>query len=382
MEIYLDNASTTKVFDESAKIAYEVMTKSFGNPSSVHGMGLDASHLLECAREKILKSAGADSKKYNLTFTSSGTDADNLAVLGTTRLLTKKGNRILMGSSEHPAVFSLKAELEKIGYEVLLVPNKGGEIDFDFLEENLNEKTVLITHMLANNETGALYDIKRLCKLRDEKAEKCLVHTDAVQAYLKTDKSLAACGADLVSVSAHKIHAPKGVGALIYKKSIRISPTIFGGEQESGLHSGTEALPSICAFANSAEILSKKLPENLKYVETLSSYANEKIRTANPQITINTPKSSIPHILSLTLPGIKSEVMLRYLSEKGIYVSAGSACSSKKKENRVLHEFGLSSLEADTTIRVSLDIENTKEELDIFVDSLCDGINSLAKIKT
>lgn len=380
-EIYFDNAATTQCIESSAKIAYDVMTESYGNPSSVHGKGFFAEKLLKKSRLEVLSALGANDRNYNLVFTASGTEADNLAILGSAKLLTKRGNRILMGNSEHPAVYECKKELEDLGYEVLLIPNTCGAIDFDFISANINSKTVLITHMLINNETGALYDIRKLCRLRDDLSPNCLVHTDAVQAFLKTEKKLSSFGADMISVSSHKIHAPKGAGALLYKKNIRLSPTVFGGNQESGLRSGTEALPSICAFANSAKSLSECATENLMKAEKLYNYALNKLEEIAPQVIINRPKEFSPYILSIYVPKIKSEVMLRFLSERGIYISAGSACSSKHRENRVLKNFGISDEFADSTIRISFSHLNTEDEIDTFTKSLYDGINLLAKVR-
>lgn len=380
-EIYFDNAATTKVLEHSAKAAYEVMLNHYGNPSSVHGLGFKAEMMLKNARRDIMYVMGADERNYTLTFTASGTEADNLAILGTAKLLSKKGNRILMGNSEHPAVYECKNILEEIGYEVVLIPNTGGKIDFDFVRKHLNNKTVLITHMLVNNETGAIYDIKKLCRLRDELSPKCLIHTDAVQGFMKSDKRLTSIGADLISVSAHKVHAPKGIGALLAKKNIRLSPIVFGGGQESGIRSGTESLSLICAFSEALRYLSESFSEDLKKVHALKSYAVSKINSVIPEIIINNFDHQTPYILSISVPGIKSEVMLRFLSEKGIYVSAGSACSSKHRENRVLTNFGISPKLADSTLRISFSEMNTLEEIDIFVNELKNGINSLARIK-
>lgn len=380
-EIYLDNAATTKVLESSAELSLKIMTESYGNPSSVHSLGFQAEMLLKRAKKDILDAAGANEKEYNLIFTPSGTLSDNLAVLGAARLLTKKGNRILMGDSEHPAVFACKEELENLGYEVILIPNRNGKIDLDFVRNNLNEKTVLISHMLVNNETGALYDIKRLCKIRDEISPKCLVHTDAVQAFLKTEKKIAQCKADLISVSSHKVHAPKGAGALIFKKTVRLSPVIFGGGQGDGLVSGTEPLPAICAFANSCKIYSQNSGDNLAYIEKLYDYASKSITNNLPGIIINKPENFSPYIMSISVPKVKSEVLLRFLSEKGIYVSAGSACSSKSRENRVLKNYGISKELSDCTIRISFSEDNTVKDIDSLVLAILEATNSLAKIK-
>lgn len=380
-EIYFDNAATTKVLESSAKIAYDIMTENYGNPSSVHGFGFKADILLKNARKDLLSALGANERNFTLTFTASGTEADNLAVIGYAKLMTKKGNRILMGNSEHPAVFECKSVLEELGYEVLLIPNSGGVIDYDFVRSNLNDKTVLITHMTVNNETGAFYDIKKLCRLRDEINPKCLIHTDAVQAFMKTEKPLAYCDADMISVSSHKIHGPKGVGALLCKKGIRLSPVVLGGGQETGLRSGTEALPLICAFANSAQELYGNCSYNLEYVRKIHEYATTKIRETLPKVVLNIPEKYTPYILSISVPKIKSEVLLRYLSEKGIYVSAGSACSSKHRENRVLTNYGISSALADSTIRISFSEFNTTGEIDTLAEEIASGIDKLAKIR-
>lgn len=380
-EIYLDNAATTKVLESSAKIAYDIMLNYYGNPSSVHSFGFQSEKILKQARHDVMSAVGVNEKTHNLIFTSSGTEADNLAVIGTAKVLTKKGNRILMGNSEHPGVYNCRTEIENLGYEVLTIPNTDGKIDFDFVSKNLNDKTVLITHMYINNETGAIYDIKKLCSMRDAIAPKCLIHTDAVQAFLKTEKNLASSNADLISVSAHKIHAPKGVGALIYKKNIRISPLICGGGQEFGLRSGTESLPSICAFANSANILSERARSNLVYVSKLYSHTCDLLKNTVPSVIINTPYLHTPYILSITLPNIKSEVMLRFLSDKGIFVSAGSACSSKHKENRVLKNFGISDIKADCTLRISFSEFNTESDIEFLINEIKLGCETLARIK-
>lgn len=380
-EIYLDNAATTKVLNSSAEICSELMTEFFANPSSAHRFGFLAEKRLKEARELILSEVGVSSRTHSLIFTSSGTESDNLAVLGVAMNARKKGNRILIGNSEHPAVYNCKDALEKLGYEVLLIPNVNGEISTEFIRENLNEKTVLISHMAINNETGAIYDIKKVVQLRNELSPKCLIHTDAVQAFMKTEGKLSNFGSDLISISAHKIHAPKGCGALIYNKRINLAPIIFGGGQESGLRSGTEAVHNICAFANSVKILSVDKEKHLNNAKCLHDYLSDLLSKKVPEAKIIIPKIYTPYIFAFTLPKMKSEVMLRYLSDKGIYISAGSACSSKHRENRILTNFGLSHEDADTYLRVSFSHENTKEELDIFVENLRQGYDSLARLK-
>ncbi len=380
-EIYLDNAATTRVLESSAKICSKMMTELYANPSSAHRFGFLTEKNIKEAREIILSEIGVNDRTHSIVFTSSGTESDNLALLGVASNCTKKGNRILVGNSEHPAVFNCKEALEKLGFEVLLIPNENGEISFDFIKNNLNDKTVLISHMTVNNETGAVYDIKKLVQLRNELSPKCLIHTDAVQAFMKTEGKISNIGADLISISAHKLHAPKGCGALVYNKKINLSPIIFGGGQENGLRSGTEAVHNICAFANSVKELSANKDNHIKYVNELYDYLKALLTKTIPTAKIITPKVYTPYIFAFSLPKMKSEVMLRYLSDKGIYVSAGSACSSKHRENRVLKNFGLTSDEADTYLRISFSHENTKEELDFFIENLKQGYTTLAKLK-
>jgi len=377
--IYFDNAATTRVCEQAAKAAYAVMTENFGNPSSVHDLGYNAEKILKASRKSILNHFGSSDRGDDLIFTSGGTEANNIAIFGALAAGKHKGKTVFFSDSEHASVHNISKELIGRGYNVKYIPTRGGKIDFDFCEKNFDKDTVLISCMYANNETGALYDIKSLSALRKKLCPSALLHTDAVQAFGKTATPLALCGADLISVSGHKVHAPKGVGALFIRSGTRIPGLVFGGGQEKDIRPGTEPLPAIAAFAAACD--SVFLKENINKVTQLRNYMVSRIETDVPSVKINTPEAFLPHVVSLTLPSIKSEVMLRYLSANGIYISAGSACTSKHRENRVLAAFGLDSKQADYTVRLSFCEENTCDEADIFINKLISGINSLVHVK-
>lgn len=377
--IYFDNAATTKVSESAAKKAYEVMTELYGNPSSVHDFGYEAEKLLKNSRKIILSKLGSIDRNDDFLFTSGGTEANNLAIFGALAARKHAGKTVFFTDSEHASVYNISKELAKNGYDVRYIPTVGGNLDLEFCKENFSKETVLISCMFANNETGALYDIKAVDTLRKKLCPQALLHTDAVQAFCKTEKALCLCGADLISVSGHKIHAPKGIGGLFVKAGVRISPLLFGGGQEKDIRPGTEALPSIAAFAIAVSDTDER--KNLEKVESVRNHLVSALSAKLPQVKINTPENHTPYVLSVTLPAIKSEVMLRFLSAKEIYVSAGSACSSKHRENRVLAAYGLDSKSADYTVRISFCEYNTTEEADEFVNALEAGISSLISLK-
>ena len=378
--IYLDNAATTVTDKEAADIAYKMMTEKFGNPSSAHFKGLEAENCLKEARKDIISALGYKEDDGDIIFTSCGTEADNMAVFGTAKALAKKGKGIVITDSEHAAVENAVKELEKSGFTVFRIPTKAGKLDLEYAEKVIDKNTVLVSAMTVNNETGALYDIKSLVKIAKSKSPECYVHTDAVQAFGKV-KKLSLLGADLVSVSGHKIHAPKGVGALFVKKGVRMPALIFGGGQERNLRSGTESLPLICAFAHAAKTAVRDYEQNMGIFNGLNSYLRQKLEKESGIIINSAPEGFSPHIISIALPGIRSEIMLRYLSSNGICVSAGSACSSKSADNRVLKAFGLDNKTADGTLRISFSKYNTKEDIDALCDELKSGMKTLIRTK-
>ena len=373
-EIYLDNAATTVVDKEAANIAFKVMTEEYGNPSSAHGKGLEAEHLLKKARISVLEAAGFTRREASVIFTSCGTESNNSVFASVYKSLGKRKKSIVISDSEHPGVEKTAAELQKQGVKVYRIPTKGGKLDLDYASNVINNDTMLISCMAVNNETGAIYDIKALDSIRKSQSKEAVLHVDAVQSFTHLPYSPSVYGADFISVSGHKIHAPKGVGALIVKKDVNFNPFLLGGGQESGLRSGTENLAGICAFGYCCELSVKDGVSHRSHIKELNIFAREYLSQNCPFIRFNTQGDKFSHhILSISVPGIRSEIMLRFLSEKGIYVSAGSACSSKSADNRVLSAFGIDNSTADSTLRISFSRYNTKEHIVSLSDALKEG---------
>ncbi|MBO5716269.1 MAG: cysteine desulfurase [Clostridia bacterium] len=386
-EIYLDNSATTPLCDEAKRSMIEAM-ECYGNPSSLHSKGFDSSKVILDARNKVLASLFVRSgKPENLVFTASGTEADNLALLGVAYAKARRANRIITTDSEHSAIENTLKTLENDGFEVIRLSTKNGVIDIEEFKSVMNKNTLLVSIMQVNNETGAVYNIKELFKIAKQINADVVTHTDAVQSYMKMKVSPVELCADLISISAHKIHGPKGIGALYISPDVikkkQIKPIIYGGGQEFGFRSGTENLVGIAGFGAAAERGFKNLAKDVVSMRELRAYALEKLSSLD--IRVNLPKGECaPHVINITLPSIKSETMLHHLSANGIYVSSGSACasnSSTKKMSRALRGFGLSDFDADCSLRVSFSAFNTKDEIDELVNSLKNGIERLVKIK-
>ena len=385
-EIYLDNSATTPICDE-AKRAMLCAMECYGNPSSLHSKGFESSKMIEEARKKILNSLFVrNGKADNLIFTAGGTEADNLALLGVAYAKTRRANRIITTDSEHSAIEKTLQSLEADGFEVVRLTTVGGKIDISEFEEAMSKNTLLVTIMHVNNETGAVYNIKDCFKLAKQINPDVVTHTDAVQSYMKMKVSPSELYADLISISAHKIHGPKGIGALYVSSDIikkkQLQPIIHGGGQESSFRSGTENLIGIVGFGAAAERGYKNLSSEVRTLREIRSYAVDKLSALN--VRVNTPLGECaPHIINITLPSIKSETMLHYLSASGIYVSSGSACSSNsasKRVSRALKGFGMTDFEADCSMRISLSAQNTKDDIDKLVLAVEDGIKKLVKI--
>ena len=382
MTSYFDNAATTRLCGAAAD-AFLSANGVFANPSSLHSAGLEAEKLVTSSRKKLLSIMGGTGSG-TLIFTGCGTESNTLCLFGTA--YAKKlnaGKTIIISDSEHPSVYKNAEELSKRGYAVKQIRTRGGYIDPDELYELVDENTFLISVMTVNNETGALYDIPALCSAAKRKNPSVLFHTDATQAFMKADTDVSKSGVDMMTVSAHKIGGPKGVGALYVKneliRSHSLSPVLYGGGQEGGLRSGTENTAGISAFAAAAEDCVKNFDADIKRIEYLSGYIKEVLQKSG--VRINTPKAFIPHIISATLPGIKSEVMLHFLSSRGVFVSSGSACSSHHPGvSSAALAFGLSKKEADCTVRISIFRENTKEEAASLLQSMAEGVNNLIKM--
>ncbi len=385
-EIYFDNSATTRPYEECARIVYDALLSDFANPSSLHRAGNDVRKKIEAAREEILKTLSADAQRYKLVFTGGGSEANNLAILGTLR--SKKWHskpKILAGAGEHPSVTNALLCAEAEGAEVVFISTAGGEIDMEMLAREADERVVFCTFMTVNNETGALYNVKEAFSAVRRRAPECVCHTDAVQAYLKTNLSVAALGADMISISAHKVHGPKGIGALIVNSDVLkrrlLSPVVYGGGQETGLRAGTENSPYILGFAASAKKAREEMPKLKSTALDLYEYIKKAVGELDG-FSINEPKTRVNHIISITMPDIKSETMLHHLSAYGISVSSGSACSSHSQDTSpALAAFGLEREDADCTIRVSLCAQNTREEAERFIAALSEGASRLVRIR-
>ncbi len=383
--IYLDNSATTAL-SVGVKEAMIAAMEIYGNPSSLHTAGDEAHKLLNTAREQIYAAVGVrQAEGWRAVFTASGSEANNLAILGAAR--AKKhfsSKRILLTDSEHPSVARAVEALTREGFEAVYISTRGGALDMVQLRNEAMKGVFLASFMLVNNETGALYDIDAAARAIRAVSPDALIHCDAVQGFLRQALPRVSCGIDMISVSAHKIHGPKGVGALIISPTVikrrALIPVIYGGGQEEGLRSGTENLVGIAGFGKAVTEGRLALVPNADKLRGLYSYATERLSALD--VTLNVPERHVDHIISVTVPNIKSQTMLNFLSARGICVSSGSACSSHdKKLSPALRAFGLNDKAADSTIRVSLCPENTAEDIDALVGALADGMRSLVKIK-
>ncbi len=365
MEHYLDNSATTVVSDNSAKKAYEIMTRNYGNPSSLHTKGMQAEQELINARKSVARALGATSEE--LFFTSGGTEANNTALFGVAEAKKRRGKKIVISSVEHSSIMESAQKLENDGYEVVRIsPRSNGIVCADDVACVVDENTILVSVMLVNNETGAIMPISEIFSAVKEKNPDTVCHTDAVQAFGKIEVNAKKLKADLVSVSAHKVHAPKGCGALYIKKGVRIIPRQYGGEQEKKIRMGTEALPLIGAFGVAVDEFD--INANLEKVKSLNEYAKEKLLQIKG-VSLNSPENALPYVLNISAGKVRSETMLHFLEELDVFVSSGSACA-KGKPSHVLSAMGISKDMADSALRISFSKYNTQED----VDALCKGI--------
>ncbi len=382
--IYFDNSATT----ELCPLAKEKMAQAiecYGNPSSLHSAGLEAEKLVREARASVCRSLGIrNPRDGELIFTSGGSEADNLAIFGTVFAKSRRtANKILTTAGEHSAIENALHRLEEQGFNVIRISTAGGVLDMEQVKAEA-QGVLLATFMMVNNETGAVYDISSAFKMIKAASPEALCHTDAVQGYMKRRFSVSTLGADLLTVSAHKIHGPKGIGALWISPAIlkakKIVPWLLGGGQEFGLRSGTENTIGIAGFGGAAAQCFETLDCDIARMASLRDYIADRLHS---EVEINLPQGErAPHILSLRLPSIKSETMLHFLSSKGICVSSGSACSSHSRAvSSALSAFGLDNNSADCTIRVSLNAKNTQREADAFLKALSQGVSSLVRIR-
>ncbi len=359
--IYFDNASTTQTLPEAAKAAVSLMCNDFGNPSSLHALGISAEREVKKAREIIASALGAEA--CELVFTSCGSESNNLAIFGAAAR-AGKARHMVTTAFEHPSVLNAAKKLEAQGFEVTYVaPQADGIIHAEDIEAAVSADTFLVSVMAVNNETGAVADIAEISKRVKRKNAKTLVHTDAVQAFLKIPVNAKKLGADLISISGHKIHAPKGIGALYIKKGIGITPQILGGGQESGMRSGTEPTAQIAAFSAAVSALKKQDDAAKKLFELREALVSRLSKLSG--VTLINPEVSAPHILCVSFEKYPSEVSMRLLEEEEIYISSGSACSRGKKSH-VLKSLNIPEKIISSAVRISLSRFSTEEEVSAF----------------
>lgn len=380
MEVYFDNSATTKCYEAVREIVCRTMTEDYGNPSAMHRKGVEAEQYLKDAKASIARLMKVNEKE--ILFTSGGTESNNLALIGGVMANKRKGNHIITTAVEHPAVGQPVEYLESLGFEVTILPvDERGVVLLDALEEALRPDTIMVSTMYVNNEVGSVMPIEKIAKLVHEKSPKALYHVDAIQAFGKYRIYPKKLGIDLLSVSGHKIHGPKGVGFLYINEKVRIEPQILGGGQQGGMRSGTDNVPGIAGLGVAAEEIYRNFDANVEHMYQLKEYMAKGLsQIENVKINGMELREGAPQILSVSFMGIRSEVLLHTLEDRGIYVSAGSACSShKRKASGTLTAMGLSPEQKESTVRLSFCEENTFEEVDYCLEVLKEVVPALRR---
>ena len=369
--IYLDNSATTRPCPEAVAAMANAMTENWGNPSALYNFGIDIAHALRDARHKVASALGAEPDR--VFFTSGGTEADNWAIFGTAKRFGKRGRHIITTAIEHHAILNCTKELEAQGFEITyLQPDENGRITLDALKGALRKDTILVSIMMVNNEVGSVMPIAQMAKLTHKLCPDAVFHTDAVQGFLKVPFLAKTLGADLISVSAHKVHGAKGAGALYISPRLKsFPPLLFGGGQESNLRSGTEATPAIFAFAAACAAGNATFRQDIAHERELLNGLVEKLSVL-PGVALNGAHEA-PHILSLSIPGVPTQNSINILQDAGICVSAGSACA-KGHRSHVLTAMNLRPEVMDGSFRVSLCRDTTEEELDTLVNVIKNDI--------
>ncbi len=374
--IYLDNAATTMVCPEAAELMAAVMTRQYGNPSSTHAMGREARNLLDEARGRIASAAGAD--KAEIAFTSGGTESDNWSVFGVCEKVRKPGH-VVTSAYEHDAVLEPCRRLEERGWQVTyLAPDAQGHITPEMVTEALRPDTALVSVMLVNNEIGAVNDVAAIAAAVHRESG-AAVHTDAVQALLKVPVNVKKLGVDLMSLSGHKVHGPKGIGALYIRNGFRLPPLIRGGGQENARRSGTEAMPAICGFGEAVRAGAREMAGSTERMRLLRQRIVDGVLAEFPEALVLGPGDA-PHLLSLSLPGHKSEILLNLLDAAGVCVSSGSACK-RGRRSHVLQAMGYEPKVIDGALRVSLSRYTTEQDADGFVRALAEAARGVLKAR-
>ena len=380
MEVYLDNSATTACFEQVAELMTHIMCEEYGNPSSMHRKGLNAEHYLKEAKDTLARILKVQAKE--IYFTSGGTESDNLALIGCVSANARSGRHIITTKIEHPAILETCAYLEKQGVEVTYLPvDSRGVVDLNALRDAVRPETILVSVMHTNNEIGSLQPIAKIGQIIKEKNPKCLFHVDAVQGFGKARIYPKKMHIDLLSVSAHKIHGPKGVGMLYIDEKVRIVPIIFGGGQQKNMRSGTENVPGIAGMALAAKMLYEHLDEEVTALYALRQYfIDGLVKIPDTQVNGCAGGESAPHVVSYSVRGVRSEVLLHALEDKGIYVSAGTACASNHPQtSRTLMAIGLDKALWDSTIRFSMSVMTTREEIDYTLQTLRELIPMLRR---
>ena len=374
-EHYLDNAATTMVCPEAIAAATDAMAHCYGNPSSTHTKGREAKKLLDKCRRQVADALGcAPSEVY---FTSCGSESDNWALISGAEYMKRRGKHIISSAVEHDAIRKTLDELERRGFEITrLMPDRNGAITVQSVRDALRDDTILVSLMMVNNETGAITDISAVSRELKQAGATALLHTDAVQGFMKVPFRAKTLGADMISISGHKIHAPKGIGALYIRSGLKLKPFILGGGQESGIRAGTEAMPQIAAFGTACELAHKGMEENCSRMKALRDNAVERLTREIPELRV-VAAGGAPHILSISLPGWRSEVLMNFMEARGVYVSKSSACK-KGGRSHVLEAIGLDTRTIDGAIRIGLSRYTTQSDIDALCDALKDAHDTLA----
>ena len=385
MFTYLDNSATTRPYDEVTELVVKAMSEDFGNPSSLHRLGMTAEKMMKEARANVAQSLGATPDE--IFFTSGGTEADNTAIFGAVNARRHQGNKIITTSVEHPAVLEAFKELKRQGYEtVLLDVDRQGFLDLEQLKRELDENTVFVSIMYVNNELGSVQPLMEVAQLIKEANDKwgknILFHTDAVQAWGKEEIDVRKLPVDMISVSGHKIHGPKGIGVLYVRKGTNIPSLLFGGGQEKGFRSGTENVPFVAGLGLAAKMADEARKTKMDHVRAMRKRLMDGIETTIENAVINSPRedNACPAILNVSFPGCRGEVILHMLEQKDIYVSTGSACSSHKKGSHVLTAAGLRPEEIEGALRFSFSADITEEQIDYTLKELKFAVDSMRRL--
>lgn len=379
-EVYLDNSATTRCSERAKDLMVKVLMEDYGNPSSFHMKGVEAENYIKEAKKKIAKTLKVDEKE--ILFTSGGTESNNTALIGAALANKRAGNHIITTSIEHASVSAVTGYLEELGFRVTyLKVDADGIISLDELREAVCEDTILVSMMMVNNEIGAVEPIEEAIKVIKEKNPNTLVHVDAIQAYGKYRIFPKKLGIDMLSVSGHKIHAPKGTGFLFIKDKTKVKPLIYGGGQQKGMRSGTENVPGVAALGEAAEEIYENFEEKIDHLYQIKQrFVEGVLKIEGVSVNGKTGRDSAPQIVSVSIDGVRSEVMLHTLEDRKIYVSAGSACSSNKPSvSHTLTNIGLKGSLLDSTIRFSFSVHTTEEEIDYALEVMNEVVPKLRR---